>query len=300
MSNFLDSMEVDMEMVARVEACLEEAIEHATAPSCPPKLAKAVQYAVFPGGARVRPQLCVSIAAACGSKEERIADGAAAAIELLHCASLVHDDLPCFDDADTRRGKASVHKLYGEPIAVLAGDALIVEAFNTICRTSASRPETMAQLIRCTASAVGMPSGIVAGQAWESEQHIDIKEYHRAKTGSLFVCAVSAGAIAAGQDPKAWCPLGDLIGSAYQIADDLMDAVGLAEECDKPVSQDLTLSRPNAVAKYGVDGAMSRLRKTIQDAVDSIPDCKGASELRGLIMAQATRLVPAKLAKSAA
>lgn len=289
-----------MEMVARIEACLEEAIELATVPSCPPKLAKAVHYAVFPGGARVRPQLCVSVAAACGAKDERIADGAAAAIELLHCASLVHDDLPCFDDADTRRGKASVHKLYGQPIAVLAGDALIVEAFNTICRTSNSNPEIMAQLISCTAGAVGMPSGIVAGQAWESEQHIDLKEYHRAKTGSLFVGAVTAGAIAAGQDPNAWRPLGNLIGSAYQIADDLMDAVGVAEECDKPVSQDLTLSRPNAVSKYGVDGAMSRLRKTVEDAANAIPKCKGASELRGLIIAQATRLVPSKLAKSAA
>ena len=289
-----------MEMVARIEACLEEAIESATAPSCPPKLAKAVHYSVFPGGARVRPLLCVSVAAACGSKDERIADGAAAAIELLHCASLVHDDLPCFDDADTRRGKASVHKLYGEPIAVLAGDALIVEAFNTICRTSHSRPEIMAQLISLVADAVGMPSGIVAGQAWESENHIDLKEYHRAKTGSLFVGAVTAGAIAAGQDPKAWRPLGNLIGSAYQIADDLLDAVGEADECDKPVLQDSMLSRPSAVSKYGIEGAMNRLRKTVEDAADSIPKCKGASELRGLIIAQATRLVPSKLSKSAA
>ena len=110
-----------MEMVARIETCLEKAIERATSVPCPPKLAKALHYAVFPGGARVRPQLCVSVASACGAENEEIADGTAAAIEMLHCASLVHDDLPCFDDADTRRGKPSVHKLYGEPLAVLVG-----------------------------------------------------------------------------------------------------------------------------------------------------------------------------------
>lgn len=300
MSNKIDIGGTDMETVARIEACLEEAIEHATAAPCPPKLAKAVHYAVFPGGARVRPQLCLSVASACGIKNEQIVDGTAAAIELLHCASLVHDDLPCFDDADTRRGKASVHKLYGEPLAVLTGDALIVEAFNTICRTSASQPDRMAPLVKCVAESVGMPGGIVAGQAWESETKIDLHEYHRAKTGSLFVGAVTAGAIAAGKDPSAWHPLGVLIGSAYQLADDLLDALGTAKESGKPVSQDLNLSRPNAVSKYGVDGAMDKLRKTVKKAAESIPECNGADELRSLIIAQATRLVPSKLDKSAA
>ncbi|MEM8650640.1 MAG: polyprenyl synthetase family protein [Pseudomonadota bacterium] len=289
-----------MEMVARIETCLEKAIERATSLPCPPKLAKALHYAVFPGGARVRPQLCVSVASACGAEHEEIADGTAAAIEMLHCASLVHDDLPCFDDADLRRGKPSVHKLYGEPLAVLAGDALIVEAFRTICLSSVSQPDRMGPLIQCVADAVGMPSGIVAGQAWESEKQIDIKEYHRAKTGSLFVGAVTAGAVSAGQDPAEWRPLGELIGRAYQLADDLLDAVGTEQECGKPVDQDTLLARPNAVAKYGVDGAMQHLRNTVKEAAESIPDCNGAEELRGLIIAQATRLVPSKLTKSAA
>ena len=97
---------------------------------------------------------------------------------MLHCASLVHDDLPCFDDADIRRGKKSVHTLYGEPIAVLTGDALIVEAFTPSRSPLHVAPERLVPLITCITDAVGMPGGIVAGQAWESEAEIDVTEYH--------------------------------------------------------------------------------------------------------------------------
>lgn len=289
-----------MEAVARIEACLETAIEMATANPCPPKLAKAVHYSVFPGGARVRPLLTLSVAAACSCKDGEVAEGAAAAIEMLHCASLVHDDLPCFDNADMRRGHPSVHKLHGQPLALLAGDALIVEAFNTITRACAKRPERLAPLVSTIAGSVGMAGGIIAGQAWESESNINISEYHRAKTGSLFVGAVTSGAIAAGSDPLLWRPLGEQIGEAYQIADDLMDAVGSMSESGKPVEQDTNLSRPNAVSLYGVEGAMKRLKKIVNGAAESIPECKGSDELRELIIAQATRLVPAKLAKKTA
>lgn len=289
-----------MEAVARIEACLETAIELATANPCPPKLAKAIHYSVFPGGARVRPLLCLSVAAACSCKDEEVAEGAAAAIEMLHCASLVHDDLPCFDDADLRRGRKSVHSLHGQPLAVLAGDALIVEAFNTVARACANHPERLAPLITTIATSVGVPAGIVAGQAWESESNINISEYHRAKTGSLFVGAVTSGAIAAGSDPSLWRPLGEQIGEAYQIADDLLDAVGTVQESGKPIAQDTNLSRPNAVQRYGIEGAMARLKDIVHGAASSIPDCKGSDELRELIIAQATRLVPAKLAKDAA
>ena len=114
------------------EQYIEEAMaEHATA-QCPPLLAQALNYAVFPGGARVRPQLCKAVALANNSSDVGLANAAATAVELLHCASLVHDDLPCFDDATQRRGKPSVHSKFGERIAVLTGDALIVAAFQTL------------------------------------------------------------------------------------------------------------------------------------------------------------------------
>lgn len=128
-----------MDANRRIEQALDAAIAHLEAPGAPPRLAEALRYAVFPGGHRIRPRLCLSVARACGDDDPGASDAAAAAIELIHCASLIHDDLPCFDDAPLRRGQPSVHAAYGEPLAVLAGDALIVSAFETLAR---GRPAT--------------------------------------------------------------------------------------------------------------------------------------------------------------
>lgn len=289
-----------MDNAARIEQALERSVALATKGECPPKLTNAVRYALFPGGARVRPQLTMAVAAACSEKDSELVDGAAAAIELLHCASLVHDDLPCFDDADFRRGKKSVHALYGEEIAVLVGDALIVQAFHSIAASCGNTPQYLPDLMTCVASSVGMKGGIIAGQAWESEDVIDVKEYHCAKTGSLFVGAVSAGALAVGSDPQPWRLLGSKIGEAYQLADDLLDTLGTEEESGKPIGQDAVHCRPNAVTALGFPKAVELLNTTIGEAVSAIPDCRGAKELSGLIAAQAKRLVPAKAAIQAA
>ncbi|MEL6750646.1 MAG: polyprenyl synthetase family protein [Pseudomonadota bacterium] len=289
-----------MDNAARIEQALERSISAAVAHHCPPKLAAAVQHAVFPGGARVRPQLCLAVAAACGDAESPIVDGAATAIELLHCASLVHDDLPCFDDSDLRRGKPSVHARFGEEIAVLAGDALIVQAFHAVARSAAAKPQLLPDLVALIADCVGMNGGITAGQAWESEDVVDVNEYHCAKTGSLFVGAVTAGAMAVGSDPQLWRQLGLKIGEAYQLADDLLDASGTQAECGKPVGQDTQHGRPNAVAAHGVGGTVKLLGDTLKEAVASIPDCEGHAELSMLIVGQAKRLVPASLAAQAA
>lgn len=190
-----------MDTKSRIESALEKAVARACGTKAPPRIAEALRHAVFPGGARIRPRLCHAVAAACGDDAPAVTDGAAAALELLHCASLVHDDMPCFDDASLRRGRPSVHALYGEPLALLVGDGLIVLAFETIALESVQAPARMAQLISAVAHAVGMPHGIVAGQAWEAEERIDLETYHRAKTGSLFVGSAMAGALAAGADP---------------------------------------------------------------------------------------------------
>ena len=284
-----------LDTVARIEQCLESAVAHATAGDCPPLLARALHYAVFPGGARVRPQLTLAVAEACGGGSETVVDHAAAAVELMHCASLVHDDLPCFDDADTRRGKPSVHALYGEEIAVLVGDALIVEAFGATARGCEGRVERLSGLISNLTAATGPRTGIVAGQAWESEDVVETDTYHCAKTGSLFVGAVSAGALAVGSNPAPWRPLARSIGHAYQMADDLLDAVGHAKQAGKPVGQDGRNRRPNAVRELGVDGALRRLRDTVEEATAAIPPCQGAARLKALLAAQAQRLVPAQL-----
>jgi len=282
-----------MEITARIEQSLIEAVEQGTSTGCPPRLAAAMRHAVFPKGARIRPRLCLSVAVACGDDDPMLATAAAAAIELLHCASLVHDDLPCFDDADTRRGRPSVHRAYGEPLAVLAGDALIVLAFQHIAGVVSS-PARRAQVIALVGRAVGAASGIIGGQAWECETEIDVARYHRAKTGALFAAASSVGAAASGQDPGQWRTLGETLGEAYQIADDIRDAIATEADIGKPVGRDAALGRPNSVAALGLDGAVRRLGGLVAAASESVPDCAGAGDLRALIQLEAKRLVQRK------
>ncbi|MFN3312702.1 MAG: polyprenyl synthetase family protein [Hyphomonas sp.] len=290
-----------MDTEALIEWVLEQSVCSAFGADAPPLLGKAVRHAVFPGGARVRPRLCVAVAAACGAEDSlQMAAGAGAAIELMHCASLVHDDLPAFDSADTRRGKPSVHVVFGEALAVLAGDALIVMAFETMLRECAPMPSRFAALTRILIDATGAPNGIVAGQAWESEAKIDLAAYHKAKTGALFVAATRAGAVAAGADPAPWRLLGARLGEAYQVADDLRDALMGDEALGKPSGQDERLGRPSAVERLGVSGAVGELNRLIGEASASIPDCPGAGFLQALVAAQAARLTPASLLKRVA
>jgi geranylgeranyl diphosphate synthase type II len=289
-----------METQIRIERTLEAAVRRAQADPSPARLGAAISHALFPGGARVRPQLCLAVASACEADLPQLSDAAAASIELMHCASLVHDDMPCFDDAELRRGKATVHAAFDEPLALLTGDALIVMAFEVLAHASAAAgaeaPRRLAGLVGTLAKATGMPGGIVAGQGWESEAEIALAPYHRAKTGALFVAATRMGALSAGADPMPWRCLGEKLGEAYQVADDLRDAVCSAEELGKPAGQDAVHARPNAVSELGLDGAVRRLEGLLAEASDSIPDCRGAEALRGLVALQAKRLMPRELA----
>ncbi len=285
-----------MSVSSRIDHALNTAVTQASAAGCPPRLAEALHYSVFPGGARVRPRLCLAVAGACRDDAPALADAAAAAIELLHCASLVHDDLPCFDDAPLRRGKPSVHKAFGERLAVLVGDAMIVLAFQTLARGGTAHPERLVPLLLTIGESVGMPLGIAAGQAWECEPRVSLSDYHNAKTGSLFVAACVAGAQAAGADPAPWRGVGECLGEAYQVADDLRDALCDVDELGKPVQRDAQLGRPSAVEELGVDGAVQRLRDLVAAAVAQVPVCPGAEALKALIAGESARILPKELA----
>ncbi|MDB5644365.1 polyprenyl synthetase family protein [Methylobacterium sp.] len=289
-----------MDANRRIEQALDVAVAHLEAPGAPPRLAEALRYAVFPGGHRIRPRLCLSVARACGDDDPLASDAAAVAIELLHCGSLVHDDLPCFDDAPLRRGQPSVHAAFGEPLAVLAGDALIVAAFETLARGAARNPKRLAALVGLVARAAGSPAGIVAGQAWESEPTVALTEYQQAKTGALFAAATVTGAAAAGAPSLPWRLLGECLGEAYQVADDLRDVACRQEEVGKPVGRDVTLGRPNAAALLGMSGALARLKRLVREAIEVIPDCPGAETLRAEIEAQTRLFLPASLARELA
>jgi geranylgeranyl diphosphate synthase type II len=209
----------------------------------------------------------------------------------------VHDDLPCFDDADTRRGQPTVHRAYGERLAVLAGDGLIVLAFENLAWNTLRQPERLAQLTMIVGRAVGISHGIVAGQAWECESNVDLTAYHREKTAALFAAATEAGAAAAGMNPAPWRTLGENLGLAYQVADDLRDVASSAEELGKPVGQDAAHDRPSAVAELGLDGAVDRLIELVNGAIESVPDCPGADDLRALVRGEMQRLLPEPLAQ---
>ena len=289
-----------MDAMARIERSLQAALAETDRPDCPPSLGQAMRHAVFPRGARIRPRLCLAVAAACAEDEPEVADAAAAAIELLHCASLVHDDLPCFDDAATRRGRPSVHCAFGAPLAVLAGDALIVLAFQTLARGAARAPGRLGVLVTTVAASVGVPGGIVAGQAWECEGDVDLALYQREKTGALFAAATVAGAAAAGADWERWHRLGLCLGEAFQVADDILDTTAAPEVLGKPVGQDGAHHRPNIVAVKGLSGALAHLDHLAAEAVASVPPCPGRSALQSHIKTEAMRLVPQDLARHAA
>ncbi|MEM6339815.1 MAG: polyprenyl synthetase family protein [Pseudomonadota bacterium] len=282
-----------MPLMTRIETAISNAIAIGQGRGAVPgQLASALDYATSPGGARIRPTILMSVAMACGDDRPKVSDAAAASLELIHCASLVHDDLPCFDDADIRRGKPSVHKAYSEPLAVLTGDSLIILAFEILARQSALAPDRAAQLILTLSQRSGMPGGICAGQAWESEAQVDLSAYHQAKTGALFIAATQMGAVAAGQEPEPWFELGARIGEAFQVADDLRDALYDSETLGKPVGQDDLHGRPNAVSELGVQGAISRLKDILSGAIASIPSCPGEAALAEMVRRYAERLTP--------
>jgi geranylgeranyl diphosphate synthase type II len=232
----------------RVEQLLRVAVSGA-----PPRLGRALEHAVFPGGARVRPRLCIAVANAVGLASDATY-ACACAIELLHCASLVHDDLPCFDDAATRRGRPSVHRAFGEATAVLAGDALIVAAFEQV----ASQPVA----VRILARAAGATEGLVGGQAAELEPGpVDVAAYHAAKTGALFAAAAELGAFTGGGRAESFAPLGRAFGAMWQIADDAADAFGSAAVLGKPVGRDAVLHRPTAASSR--DAAVLRFEAAV-------------------------------------
>lgn len=290
-----------MDVMPRIEQALERALAQGSGEAAPPLLEAAARHAVFPGGGRVRPRLCLAVALACGDDAPALSDAAAAALELLHCASLVHDDLPCFDNAATRRGRPSVQAAFGERLAVLVGDGLIVRAFELLAWSAdrsadQAHPARAAALAGIIGRAVGMASGIVAGQAWECEPEVELTEYHRQKTAALFFAATEAGAAAAGHDPRPWHGFGEQLGLAYQVADDLRDVALEEADMGKPAGQDQAHGRPSAVGELGLEGALARLKDLVEAAVAGIPPCPGQAQLAALVRAEMRRLLPAALA----
>ena len=286
-----------MSLLKRAEAALQSHFQTAAGVGAPPRLQAAMQHAVFSGGARIRPQLCMAVATACGDDAPELTNAAAVALELMHCASLVHDDMPTFDNADVRRGRPTVHKAFSEPLALLSGDGLIVMAYQVLLQAGRQHPERLIMLMDNLSRGVGLPAGIVAGQAWECETAADLAQYQRSKTGALFVSATCAGAIASGRACEPWAPLGAFLGEAYQVADDIRDVLGDIASLGKPVGQDTLNDRPSSAQAMGLEGAIAHFDALIKQAGDAIPDCTHRDMLVKLVLLESERLVPKSMSE---
>jgi geranylgeranyl diphosphate synthase type II len=276
-----------------INAELNDAVAQCTAFPCPPRLGEAIRYAVFPGGGRLRPQFCLAVAGATGDTCAELSRAAAAAVELFHCASLAQDDLPCFDGATTRRGRAALHHVFGESYAVLVGDALIIAATSLVADADAAPADRRAAILRRLLRAVGPRHGLVAGQAWESEPEVDWRRYHTCKTVSLFEAAAACGALASGEDERPWSEIGRRFGAAYQIADDIADWRGDSVLMERALAEDRARWRPNIALDVGPEEAAVEVRRLLGEAMRLIPECVGRDRFREWLVATNARLLRA-------
>ncbi len=252
------------------------------------RLLEAMRYAVLGGGKRIRPFLVLETAQLIIGQEpleDTLAYKAACAIEMVHCYSLIHDDLPAMDNDDMRRGLPTLHKAYDEATAILAGDALLTLAFEILTDCT---PEAGLQLmlIKELAQASGV-QGMVAGQMLDlaaegrfeanktskSLNQADVIHLQNLKTGALIKCAVRMGAIIGGATPeqsKALDVYADNLGLAFQIADDLIDHEGDADTAGKATAKDADKGKVTFVSLFGAKGARQKLEITVQDAVESL------------------------------
>ena len=275
---------------AFVEEWLLRALPPRDAP--PTRLHGAMHDAVFPGGRRARPLLCRLVAERYGAADDEMVGRMAAAVELVHCASLVQDDLPCFDNAPTRRGLPSSHVVYGEATAILVGDALLTLAFETLSNAPVRKAQIAFRLMGVLTAATGSSNGIIGGQALELEPHaLDLGHYHRQKTAALFRAAAAGAAICCGAEPDVsrWARLGELMGCALQLRDDLDDVEAAPDECGKPVGRDAALGRPNAALQSGVENARAMRAAIIDGVAELLGPPTSQTEALRLLVEEVTR-----------
>jgi geranylgeranyl diphosphate synthase, type II len=252
----------------------------------PGSLHKAMRYSVFAGGKRIRPILMMAACEAVGGESEAVLP-AACAMEMIHTYSLIHDDLPAMDDDDFRRGRPTNHKVFGEAMAILAGDALLTEAFLLLSRPDGRvDPELCRKILHIIARAAGS-QGMVGGQVVDMESEgraIDLPtlEYiHTRKTGALILAAVQCGALIGRADEAAYEALthyGARAGLAFQVADDILDIVGEQEVLGKDVGSDQARGKATYPALLGLEESRRRARELRDIALEALEPLGPAAE----------------------
>lgn len=273
---------------------IESALDHCSAGDGDAPLIEAMRYSLLMPGKRIRPLLTLMAADACGG-DVKAALPAACAVEMIHAFSLVHDDLPAMDNDDLRRGKPTNHKVYGEAMAILAGDALLALAFETVLQLPAQIAHRCAlELARATGR-----NGMTGGQAVDirglgAKAEIgDVHELHARKTGALFLAAVRMGAFVANASEdklQALTRYSEGLGAAFQITDDLLDVTGSRESMGKTAGKDVKQGKVTYPSLLGVDASKKAAREVVNDAVGALlPFNKKAEhlvDLAGYILAR--------------
>ncbi|HUI46397.1 MAG TPA: farnesyl diphosphate synthase [Nitrospirota bacterium] len=281
--------------LAKKKDIVDKALEKLVPPSTafPPSVHEAIRYSLFAGGKRVRPILAIAAAEALGASTADLLP-IAGSLELIHTYSLIHDDLPAMDDDDFRRGRATCHKAYGEATAILAGDGLLNMAFEVLSdsrRLKAVPAQRLVAIIKEISTASGV-YGMVGGQVVDIEsegKEVDFPtlEYiHTHKTGALIRASVRTGALYAKAGKKQFAALtryGEMVGLAFQIADDILDITGSREETGKDEGSDLKKGKQTYPSFYGLDESRRRAVEVSDRAVLALKDfSRKADPLRAL------------------
>jgi len=263
------------EKLQLVEAELAKIIPVKTALS--ERLCEAMNYSLLAGGKRLRPVLLLAAADAVGGRGEHFLR-TACAIEMIHTYSLIHDDLPAMDDDDYRRGKLTNHKVFGDGMAVLAGDALLTLAFEVMAEQEGITAAQGLQVVREMSQAAG-PNGMVGGQAIDllsEDKQIDratLQKMHMAKTGALFLAAIRCGAILGGADAVQLAALStyaEKFGLAFQITDDILDVTGSIEKIGKPVGSDERNHKSTYVTLTSLETAQVLAEEAVSEALAAL------------------------------
>lgn len=243
----------------------------------PATVHKAMRYSVFAGGKRLRPILCLAAAEACGGSDEA-ALFPACAVEIMHTYSLVHDDLPCMDDDDLRRGRPTSHKVFGEGIAVLTGDALLTEAFAIIAQTPATKRYTAAEYVTELALTGGSRK-LIGGQVLDLEgegkqlNKTQLVRIHEAKTAALLTSSLRLGAMTANVTPAkldAITEFGYNLGLAFQVIDDILDVTQTTEMLGKTAGKDEAVAKSTYPAILGLDQSRKEAAKLTQKSLKAL------------------------------
>lgn len=280
-----------LESLATIRTRVDAALSAYTSgmAGCPEHLEEAIRYSLLGPGKRLRPAMVLWAAEACGCTSQAPMP-AACAVEMIHCYSLIHDDLPAMDNDDLRRGRPTCHKAYGEGVAILAGDALQALAFEVLAR-DIQPPEVALMCCKALADAAG-PRALVGGQADDLANEFgeggieDLEAIHRRKTGAMFSVSLRLGALiagASGEQLRAIDVYGRKVGLVFQIADDLLDVRGDEAAVGKRVGKDQNRGKLTFPGLLGLEESQQRAERLVEEACEAIaPLGPAATKLQGL------------------